>query len=173
MPRRISYGLFRDAASSQRAFEALVRAGIRKEDIVVLSSEPHEAHSFFHRDQKSVMPWLAALGGLVGGVGGYLLASFTQRSYPLLSGGMPIVTQWTDAIITYETTMLGAILATVLTLVWTARLGSYSGLYDPEISEGMILLGAPVSPEQEAQLERLLREAGAEKVKQGVSEDHA
>ncbi len=168
MPRKISYGLFANGASSQRAFEALGRAGIRKEDIIVLSPEPYEAHAFFQQDRKSAMPWWAALGGLVGGVGGYLLAAFTQRAYPLPSGGMPIVTLWTDGIITYETTMLGAIVTTVLVLIWTARLGSYSGLYDPEISQGMILIGAPVPPEQEVQFERLLQEAGAEKVKQVV-----
>jgi hypothetical protein len=37
--------------------------------------------------------------------------------------------------------MLGAILATVITLAITARLGRGSVIYDPEVSDGKILVG--------------------------------
>ena len=43
--------------------------------------------------------------------------------------------------------MLGAILATAGTLVFTARLGRGSTLYDPEVSDGKILVGVEDPPE--------------------------
>jgi hypothetical protein len=43
--------------------------------------------------------------------------------------------------------MLGAIVATVATLVVTARLGRPSVLYDPEVSDGKILVGIEDPPD--------------------------
>ena len=43
--------------------------------------------------------------------------------------------------------MLGAILATVTTLVVTARLGRPSALYDPGVSDGKILVGIEHPPD--------------------------
>jgi hypothetical protein len=45
--------------------------------------------------------------------------------------------------------MLGAILATVITLVLTARLGRGSTIYDAEVSDGKILVGV-VNPSESA-----------------------
>jgi hypothetical protein len=47
--------------------------------------------------------------------------------------------------------MLGAILATVITLVVAARLGRSSVLYDPAVSDGMILVGVEGAPESRLQ----------------------
>jgi hypothetical protein len=55
---------------------------------------------------------------------------------------MPIVSWVPNAIVLFEMTMLGAILATVITLLFTAGLPASSKLlYDPEVSEGYILVG--------------------------------
>ena len=63
-------------------------------------------------------------------------------SWPLKTSGMPIVPMWTNLIIIFEMTMLSAILATVITLLITAGLPSRGGkLYDPEVSDGYILVG--------------------------------
>ena len=72
-----------------------------------------------------------------------------------------------DGIVTYELTMLGAVIATVITLLVTARLPNWGAkLYDPEISHGKILIGVvDPSDEARAELENRLRRAGAEKVK--------
>jgi len=45
--------------------------------------------------------------------------------------------------------MLGAIVATVVTLVLTARLGRGSDIYDAEVSDGKILVGV-VNPSESA-----------------------
>jgi len=167
------YGLYPDPDSAQRALNMLERAGsdlgFKDRDIAVLSGEPYEEYGFGQRDHKTRMPWLAALGGLIGGLSGYWFVAFAQKSYPMISGGMPLVTKWSDGIITYELTMLGAILATLITLLVTARIPDWGGgkLYDPAISNGKILIGVTNPPEgARDELQNKLRSAGAEVVKE-------
>ena len=88
---KVIYGLYPDPDSAQRAVNSLRGAGIDPRDIAVVSSEPFEEYDFARRDAATPMPWLAALGGVVGGVSGFLLASLTQRAYPIPTGGMAIV----------------------------------------------------------------------------------
>lgn len=165
------YALYSDPASAQRAVNSLRAAaaelGIRPGDIRVLSSEPHEEQDFSARESPTVMPWIAVLGGLIGGLAGYSLTTLTQRAYPLPTGGMPLAPMWTNGIIIYELTMLGAILSTVVTLVVSARLPNpRTQLYDPAVSDGKILVGIVDSPESaRAGAEARLKEAGAREVK--------
>lgn len=171
------YALFPNPASAQDACDALryegASIGIDAGKIVVVSSEPFEGYDFGGEHTKTLMFPLAAVGGIVGGLLGYWLASFTQTSYPLPTGGMPIVTSWTNGIVIYEVTMLGAILTTLVTLLITAGLPNYKHkLSDPEIWTGKILVGVTDPPEAaRAALEAKFRQAGAVAVKDfsGVS----
>ncbi len=172
------YALYPDPDSAQRAFNSLSAAASEfafdTRDIAVLSSEPFEEYELSRREAKTAMPWLAAFGGLLGGLSGFLLASWTQKVNPIPTGGMPIVTLWSDGIITYELTMLGAIIFTLLTLLVSARLPDWGNkLYDPEISTGKILVGVVNPPEDfRAELETRLREAGANQVKEFTADRH-
>ena len=88
------------------------------------------------------MPWIALLGGVTGCGLGYWLTSATQRAWPIVTSGMPIVAPWPNLIVIFEMTMLGALVASVVTLLVTARLpGRLPRLYDPEVSNGYILVG--------------------------------
>jgi hypothetical protein len=160
------YGLYPDPDSAQRAVDLLRGANVEDRSIVVLSSEPFDEYEFGQREHKTIMPWLAALGGLVCGLGAFAFVAFTQKAYPLPTGGMPIVSLWPNGIITYEFTMLGAVLATLVTLIITARSPRESaGLYDPEVSKGKILIGV-VNPAKglRGAVEQALRNAGTESV---------
>jgi Protein of unknown function (DUF3341) len=161
------YGLFPGPRSADRAMAALEAAGVERGRLVVMAPEPFEEHAFAQADPATAMPWIAVLGGLIGGTGGYLLAWYTQTARPLVTGGMPIVAPWPTGIITYELTMMGAIVATVITLLISARLPNWKpALYDPEISHGKILIGVlDPSPDSRADIENRLRHAGAEKIK--------
>ncbi|MFB3920525.1 MAG: quinol:electron acceptor oxidoreductase subunit ActD [Terriglobia bacterium] len=166
--RKAIYGLFPDPESAQGGLEALRAAKVDLGDLTVISSQPHEEFEFGRIDHRTPMPWLAALGGLVGGVSGYVLAAFTQKSYPIATGGMPIVTNWANGIITYELTMLGAILVTLFTLLVTARIPDWrTKIYDPAVSEGRILVGV-VNPQEDSRVElkRALSKAGAVETKE-------
>ena len=165
------YALYSDPDAAERAVNSLRAAtkeiGIEPRDIHVISAEPFEHHDFSRRESKTAMPWIAALGGLIGGLSGYALTSLTQGEYPLPTGGMPLAPMWTNGIIIYELIMLGAILATVLNLLISARLPSFRrGFYDSAISEGKILVGV-TAPHDNARAiaESCLKGAGAAEIK--------
>ena len=166
------YGLFSDIASAGKAVRALRGASSRlrfnASEIVVISSEPIEENIAGLPKERTPMPWFAALGGLVGGTAGYTLAAFTQRTYPLPTGGMPIVSLWPTGIVMYELTMLGAILTTLLTFLITSKLPLYGKrLYAPEITDGKILVGVP-DPDRQfvSELKQQLYDQGAEQVRE-------
>ena len=136
------YGLYSDPGVAQQAVDNLRAAGVADADITVISSEPFEHYEFGHRDARTAMPWIAAAAGLFGLVAAYYLLGASQMSWPLRTSGMPIVPLWTNLIIIFEMTMLSAIIATVITLLITAGLPSRGArLYDPEVSDGFILVG--------------------------------
>jgi hypothetical protein len=166
---RAIYGLFPSPGSAERGINALYHAGISPKRIVVMSAEPFDEYAFSRIDEATWMPWLAALGGILGGIGGFLLAQLTQEGYPLplVTGGMPILAAWPTGIVTYELTMLGAVLTTIVTLLVSTRLPNWkSKLYDPEVSNGKILIGV-LEPSDAAlpEIENRLLGAGAEQVK--------
>jgi hypothetical protein len=161
------YGLFPGPHAAERAACALREAGIAPDRIVVISPEPFEEFSFAQSDNATWMPWIAVLGGVIGGTCGFLLAWYTQVSNRLVTGGMPIVAPWPTGIITYELTMMGTVLMTVIVLLIGTRLPSWKPrLYDPEVSYGKILIGV-LDPSEIilADIETLLRHAGAEKIR--------
>jgi len=166
------YGLYPDPDSAERALDSLRRAraelGFALRDIAIISSEPFEENRWGRGDHQTIMPWLAALGGALGGFTGFEFASFTQNTYPLATGGMPLAPLWTNGIITYELTMLGAILTTLVTLAVSARLPNpRAKLYDPEVSDGNILVGVIDPPDRSRPaLTKLLLDAGTARVKE-------
>lgn len=136
------YGLYSTPAAAQTAFDSLRSAGVPAKTITVMSSEPLGEYEFGPQDRATVLPWIAALGALIGFAFAYLLTSWTQQAWPINTGGMAIVTTMTNTIILFELTMLGAVLATVIALLLSARIPRrLPQFYDPEISHGKILVG--------------------------------
>ena len=136
------YGLFDYPDQAQRAYDGLKRRGVAERSIVVISSEPFEDYDFSRRDHATWMYWIAGGGGALGFMFAWWLTSTTQQLWPLNTGGMPIVSWMPNAIVLFEMTMLGVILATVTTLLVTAGLPARRDqMYDAEISDGYILVG--------------------------------
>ncbi len=140
------YALYRDGHAAQQAVNRLRAAGIADRDITVISSYPMEDHEFGHMDSKSWMWWIACGGGLLGAATAVALAWITETWWPINTGGLPTWAWWPNLIIIFELTMLGAIVATVIALVVTAGLGRGGKLYDPEVSDGKILVGVENPP---------------------------
>ena len=161
------YGLYAEPVAAQRAFTALKRAGVPEADITVLSAEPYEAFEFSHRDHSLLLFRLAGVGGVVGFIAGVLLTTGTERAWPLVTGGMPIVAWWPNLVIIFEMTMLSAILTTVGALLITAQLPSrLRSMYDPAVSDGKILVGVSLFAHREpAAIRRALDAGGALAVK--------
>lgn len=165
------YALYTDADAAQRAVDVLERdaaqIGVDRSKIEVLSSVPLEDAEFSKRVMRSRIPWLAVLGGITGGTVTYFFVTGAQRAFPIVTGGMPITPTWTNGIIVYEMTMLGAILTTVVTLLLKVRLPDWrKRLYDSAVSEGLILVGVtnPMSSSV-IQIEEVFRQTGASEIK--------
>ena len=159
------YGLYTDPDSAQHAVDALRRAGVDDQSITVVASQPYEEYEFSHRYKQTWLFWIAAGGGGLGLVAGLTLAYLTETLWPLVTGGMPIVAWWPNIIIMFEMTMLGAILATVVSLLVMTELPTLrSGIYDPEVSTGKILV-AVENPQDVSALERTFKASGITEVK--------
>jgi hypothetical protein len=161
------YALYPDPAAAQRAVNGLYAAGIAEADVIVMSGEPFEAQPFAHRDSATWLWYIACLGGFVGLVSAAWLTRMTELAWPLPTGNMPIVAWWPNMIVIFEMTMLGAILATVLTLFVTAKLpGRLPKLYDAEVTNGKILVGVEHPAEAAIPaLQRALLAGGAVELK--------
>ena len=145
---RAVYGLYPNGDSAQQAVNRLRAAGIVDRDITVISAQPMEDYEFGEMDKATWMWWLACLGGLIGMAVGVGLSWLTETSWPMDVGGLPTFAWWPNLIIIFELTMLGSILATVATLIVTAFLpGKGRTLYDPEVTDGQILVGVEDPPE--------------------------
>lgn len=135
------YGLYADGHAAQQAVNRLRAAGLADRQITILSAQPMEDFEFGHIDKKNWLWWIACAGGLLGMAAAFGLTWLTEMSWPINVGGLPIYAWWPNVIIIFEMTMLGTILATVIGLFISAGLGRGGGLYDPEVSEGSILVG--------------------------------
>lgn len=157
------YGLYPDGQSAQQAVNRLRAAGLADREITIISAQPMEDFEFGHIDRKNPLWWIACGGGLIGSATGFFLTWLTETSWPIDVGGLPTYAWWPNTIIIFELTMLGAILATVIGLVVTAGLGRMRGLYDPEVSDGAILVGVenPAGTRAEELRKALQAPAGA------------
>lgn len=158
------YALYPDGHSAQQAINRLRSAGLVDRQITVITSEPMEDFEFGRMDKATWMWWFACLGGLVGMGAGLGLAWLTETSWPIDVGGLPTFAWWPNLIITFELTMLGAILATAATLVVSALIPRRGeSLYDPAVSDGLILVGVE-NPHDPDAVELALRAASAVRV---------
>jgi hypothetical protein len=164
------YALYDDPEIVQRAVDRLRTAGVADADIIVMSSEPFEEFEFSHRDTATWPYRVAFLGGIVGLGLGYWLTSATQQSWPLRTSGMPIVAAWPNLIVIFEMTMLGAIVSTVVGLLVSTKLPRrMPKFYDPEVSNGYILVGVERPDDKADAITRALEAAGPGRVKSAAA----
>ena len=161
------YALYPDPESAQRAVNGLHAAGVTEGEITVMSGEPFEEQPFAHRDAATWLWYIACAGGFLGLTFSTWLTRMTELAWPLQTGNMPIVAWWPNLIVIFELTMLGAILATVITLFITAKLPRRTpDFYDREVTNGKILVGVenPSAANLPA-LEQALMAGGAAQLK--------
>ena len=164
MVNRSILGLFRQIDDAVNAADKLRENGIQ--DFEVLTDAPYPEGAFGERTAKHrlyVFPFIGAILGLSVAI---LLTAGTQLAYPLVTGGKPILALPPMFIISYEGTMLGAILFTILGVIFESRLPRVGvGLYDTRITEGYIGLAVTTSEEKLEQIDAWFKEAAAADVK--------
>ena len=162
MARLPILGLFEDANYAAEAGDALKRADISEDDYDFLTDAPYPEGAFGERHESHHLYVFPFIGALIGITAGILLTSMTQLAYPLTQGGKPILSLPPMAIVTYETTMLGAIIFTVLGIIFESRLPKMKmGLYDTRITEGYIGVLVNVEEEKLPEVSGILTQAGA------------
>ncbi len=159
--REIS-ALLRPGADMSSIIARLQQSGVRREDIAVCSPLPLEhvspAATF------PLVPYLITIAaGLVGIGVGLFFAGGTAVLYPIETGGKAIVAAPVVGIISYETMMLLAVLATFLTMiVRIVREQGRASTRDMRVDDGMVRIIVPLVPlGAETVLTGILEQAGA------------
>lgn len=141
-------GLYKDADSAAAAVEELQKAGFAAHEYEVLSGAPYPEGAFGEPHSKHRLYFFPIFGACCGFAVGLLITAGTQIAYPMMTGGKPILAIPPMLVIMYEGTMLGAILFTVLGIIFESRLPArLPAVYDTRISEGY--LGVVVSAPEE------------------------
>jgi hypothetical protein len=158
-------GLFPDAEGAAQAMRALQTAGFTQQDLDVLSGCPYPEGAFAEapvHHHLYVYPFAGAACGLAVGI---LLTVGTQLAFPVVTGGKPILSVPPMINVLYEGTLLGAIIATFLGVLFESRLPDLDpALYHPRITEGYLGVVVHTPEPRRFAAERALREAGAEEI---------
>lgn len=166
MAKRAVLGLYTDANYAAEAGDSLRGSGLTNQDFDFLTGSPYPEGAFGERHSGHKLYIFPLIGAALGLTAGVLLTSMTQVAYPLVTGGKPILSLPPMAIVTYEGTMLGAILFTVLGIIFESRLPRVRlGLYDDRITEGHIGVMVECDEDQVDHVEQILTQAGAVDVK--------
>ena len=153
---------FRETESIVRAIQRLKEIGMTAADLDIFSNEPVE----FYRgvlDRPSHMSLVAVLGAIANGSLVTSFVYFAQHNYALNTGGMPVFSFWGTGVITYEMTMLGAVLATFGWFLWESGvLGRRDKAAPvPVVPPGSMCLRVRCAWEQAGQAAELLDRSGA------------
>ena len=151
---------FLEPDSVAPAISALLAGGFDRTHVEVFSNQPVELPEAMHRPSRAS---LAAVAGAV--LNGGLSTAFmyyTQRDYPLITGGMPINSVWSTGVISFEMIMAGAVGGTLLALLWEAGLlRRRRETWLPVLREGSIFLQLRCSDERAPAAADCLSRGGA------------
>ncbi len=145
------------------------KLSISTEDMKLVSDTPYP-HGVLFDDHTPTPLWkFALMGGMLGFCVGVALAGGTNVLMNLPVGGKAPFSVPAVAVLTYEITLLGAVLGTVIGMLWMQGLPDWRKLaYDTDISRGKIGLLVRCSEENQASMvEEMMRNCGAKKVRHG------
>jgi Protein of unknown function (DUF3341) len=156
---------FNRPLEARAAIRQLIQSGVDPDSMEVMTSQPIHGERFLPEKKPTKLFAWAMCGAGIGMVGGFSLATFTALSYPLVKGGMPIVAPWTVGLITYETTMLGAVLATLAGLLIELGLPNFKALpYDESVVDGGVVVAVKSTAQNRPSIQEAVNTAGAVKV---------
>ena len=163
MAKRSVLGLYTEEDSAAAARDNLREAGFEEGEYEILTGTPYPEGTFGEAEpQHHLFRW-PLIGAACGFTGGVIITSGTQLAYPLITGGKPIVSIPPMAIIMYEGTMLGAIIFTILGIIFESRLPRiFMGAYSEKITEGHIGVTVTTEEGRTGDAEDALKKAGAE-----------
>ncbi len=159
-------GIFRDIETAGRAVEGLLKAGFAEERITSLTSVPYPDGVLVKADRRTWFRWFTLVCGFAGACAGFLLAAGTAWVYPVQTGDKPIISTYPTGIVTYELTMLFALVGTMVGMFLQMRLPPGGKRpYDPAIGDGCIGISVSLPSEDWKNMAaKIMEEAGALRV---------
>lgn len=155
-------GTFKDIEAATRAVDSLVKAGFSEETLTSLTSVPYPNGVIVETSQRTWFRWVSAAGGVLGACVGFGLAAGTAYLYPVQTGDKPIIAYFPTGIITYELTMLFAMLGAIVGMFMEMKLPPWrERVYDPAIGEGAIGISVSAARDELNRAEEIMQEAGA------------
>ncbi len=153
---------FREKEAVCAAIEGLRARGRTAADLDLFSEEPVELPRGV-LDRPSRMSLISVAGAILFGLLATAFIYWTQHNYRVVTGGMPLFSFWATGVITYEMTMLGAIVATFAWFLWESGLVRKRGRRAPvpRVAPNAMCLRVRCPEEQAAQAIEALRRAGA------------
>jgi hypothetical protein len=163
-------GVYDAVDAAALTIERLRAAGMKR--ITVFSPVPsHDLEHALHAGESPVRIF-TLVGGLTGAAAGFALPTWTSMSWPLITGGKPIISIPAWVIIAFELTILFGALSTVAGLFINARLPQrrIMQVYDPSFSSDRfgVLVMAPKG--RESDVRDIMRDSGAAEVREQVQE---
>lgn len=157
-------GSFRYIDNLLAAIEQLREAGFA--ELQALSPVPHHAIDEALGQPPSPVRRFTLAGCLLGAATGLTLTIATSLSYPLITGGKPIVSIPPFLVISFELTILFGGLLTLGGMLFNARLPRVSVVpaYDPHFSEDQFGLWVRCMDTDCENVIALLKKAGAEAI---------
>jgi hypothetical protein len=129
MTKRVA---FQDRQEFVRELKKLLESGVSKRSIRVLTPySVHEAEDLLRPDPSPIR-YLTLSGALLGMIAGFALTIFTALSWPLITGGKPIISIPPFIIIAFELTILFGALASFAGFLIFAGLPSLKRIFEPE-----------------------------------------
>ncbi|HTS63548.1 MAG TPA: quinol:electron acceptor oxidoreductase subunit ActD [Candidatus Acidoferrales bacterium] len=155
-------GEFHEKERAAAAIRTLRAGGATAADLDVFSEEPVE----FPRgvlDRPSRMSLISVSGAIAFGLLATGFIYWAQHDYRVATGGMPLFSFWATGVITYEMTMLGAIVATFAWFLWESGLARPRDRSAPVpmVDPGSICLRVRCRAGQSAHAAEAMQRAGA------------
>jgi hypothetical protein len=164
--RKSVLGLFTEPEHAANAMDGLKSAGFELGTFDVLTGAPYPEGAFGEYVPQHRLFRFPAFGAIIGFTTAVVFTAATQLAYPVISGGKPVLSLFAMLVIMYELTMLSAVIATVIGIIFESRLPNLnSGAYDPRITEGWIGVVVSTTPDKAGSAESVLKRAGALEVK--------
>lgn len=155
-------GEFREKEAVGKAIRSLRAGGIGPADLDLFSDEPVELPPGV-LERPSRMSLASVLGAILAGSLATAFVYWAQHDYKLVTGGMPVFSLWATGVITYEMTMLGAIVTTFAWFLWESGLVRKRDKLAPvpALTPGAICLRVRCAAESMAMASETMRRAGA------------
>ena len=172
MAKRSVLGMFLDEDVAADALDALKAEGYTASEYEILTGTPYPEGTFGEAEPIHKLFRWPLVGAVCGFIVAIALTAGSQLAYPLVTGGKPILGIPPMTIIIYEGSMLGAIVFTVIGIIFESRLPRlFMGAYDTRITEGYIGVTVTTEEDRIAKAEEVLTKVGAEDIKRGWEQD--